>query len=345
MEAVKKRKFGVLSDGTKVSLYTVTNGNVSFSVTDYGAVLTSVIVPSKKHGNADVVLGPSTLDGVVRCTSWFGAVVGRFANRISGARFNVGGAEYRLAANEGSNCLHSGLPKYCKMMWQADAVETATSVGVRFTRVSPDGEQGFPGNVKFEVLYLLSAHNELTLRYRAETDQETPVNMTNHSYFNLAGAGTILSHTAQITSGAVLEIGEGTIPTGNILAAEGTPFDFAQTHTIGERINAPELQATRGYDHCFVLDNKGKLKKFAVFADPVSGRSMTCATNQPGFQLYTGNFLDGAEGRNGETYGAYAGFCVETQQFPDAPNKPDFPSCILRPGETYDAITMFTFAW
>ena len=230
-------------------------------------------------------------------------------------------------------------------MWEADAVETPNAVGIRFKRTSPDGEQGFPGNVQFEVLYLLSAHNELTMRYRAETDQATPINITNHAYFNLAGSGTILNHTAQIASDSVLEIDDCTIPTGQYISVAGTPFDFKEPHQIGERISDAALQKTRGYDHCFVLDNKGKVRKFAVFTDPVSGRTMSCATNQPGFQLYTGNFLDNAEGRDGQLYGAYSGFCVETQQFPDAPNKPDFPSCIVRPGESYDAITTFSFTW
>lgn len=345
MESVKKRKFGVLSDGTKVNLYTVSNGELTFSASDYGATLTSIIVPSKKHGKADVLLFPSTFDGAVRCNSWFGALVGRFANRISGASFSLDGSKYTLTANEGANCLHSGYPKYCKMMWEADAVETPNAVGIRFKRTSPDGEQGFPGNVQFEVLYLLSAHNELTMRYRAETDQVTPINITNHAYFNLAGSGTILNHTAQIASDSVLEIDDCTIPTGQYISVAGTPFDFKEPHQIGERISDAALQKTRGYDHCFVLDNKGKVRKFAVFTDPVSGRTMSCATNQPGFQLYTGNFLDNAEGRDGQLYGAYSGFCVETQQFPDAPNKPDFPSCIVRPGESYDAITTFSFTW
>ena len=342
VKGMNRTAFGTV-EGREAQLYSFANaGGMEMTVCDYGAHLVSVKVPAKDGSKKDVVLGYGDVSGYVTDPCHLGATIGRNGNRIANAAFELNGVRYQLAANENGNSLHSGPDGYEYRFWEVKEVKDQA---ITLHLDSPDKDQGFPGNFSVDVTYTLTDDNEVSIHYCGTCDADTVANMTNHSYFNLAGAGTILSHTAQITSGAVLEIGEGTIPTGNILAAEGTPFDFAQTHTIGERINAPELQATRGYDHCFVLDNKGKLKKFAVFADPVSGRSMTCATNQPGFQLYTGNFLDGAEGRNGETYGAYAGFCVETQQFPDAPNKPDFPSCILRPGETYDAITMFTFAW
>ena len=342
---VKKRKFGLLSDGSKVYLYKVSNGDMSFCVTNYGCVITSIRVPSKSGTVDDVVLAPETLDALVRSDAAFGACVGRFANRIGGASFSLDGQTYHLDKNDGNNCLHGGFFRWEKQIWKAKVIRNFSEVGVCFKRISPDGEQGMPGNLKIEVTYVLTNKNELCITYKAKTDKTTIVNFTNHSYFNLKGhsKGDVLSHVLKLDCDTYLE-SEGMIPTGRILPVDGTVFDFRQGKAIGTDISASELWATKGYDHCYCIDSAKKNKIFAEVREPVTGRIMTVTTDMPGVQFYTGNWLQGSCGKNGITYRDQSGFCLETQNYPDAPNK-DFPCCVLKPGEEFNSKTVYTFAW
>lgn len=345
---VKKRKFGLLADGSKVSLYTVDNGEMSFSVTNYGCVITSICVPSKKGIVSDVVLGPATFDGLINSDIYFGACVGRFANRISGASFSIDGNQYQLDKNDGDNCLHSGFFRWDKQLWDAEIVETASGTGIRFSRMSPDGEQGMPGNMQVSVTYLLNSHNALTIHYDAVSDAVTPVNITNHSYFNLAGhnSGSIDTHILTLDCSSYLETDEYRIPTGAVLPVDNTPFDFRNPKAIGKDLHTADFSGAKGYDHCYCIDRKkGKLVQFATVFEPVSGRTMTVLSDMPGVQFYTGNWIEGISGKNGYVYHDYDGFCLETQQYPDAPNKPDFPSCLLHPGDRLSSTTVYQFKW
>jgi len=351
---VKKQNYGTLSDGTKATLYTVSNGKMSFCVTDYGCTLTSILVPDKIHGMVDVLLGFSTLDGYVTGKGSYGALVGRFANRISGAAFSVEGKQYSLDANNNGNCLHGGFRRFEKMLWKSKAVSTKHGEGVRFTRTSPSLEQGFPGNVQLEVTYTLNDDNELTLSYRAVTDKATPINLTNHSYFNLAGSGTILNHLLQLNCTSYLDVDKALIPTGKLIPVKGTAFDFTKEKPVGADIK----KTGSGYDHCFVTQNydahaksafeiseKTGLVLAAKVTDPASGRKMTVKTNQIGMQVYTGNSVEGTVGKNGCAYQNHDAICLETQCFPDSPNKPEFPSCILEPDRKYRALTVYGFSF
>ncbi len=342
---IREREFGVLSDGEKVRLFTVKNSEMSFSVTNLGCTVTSIVVPSQSGRKDDILLGFSTLDGFASSRGeYFGAFVGRFANRIGKAAFALNGKEYRLDKNDGENCLHGGFRGYDKCVWKSDTVETKEGRGLRFTRTSRDGEQGFPGNLFLEVTYILTAHNEIVMRYRAETDRDTPVSLTNHSYFNLKGNGngTILDHEMTLNCGSYLEVDDTLVPTGKLDPVDDTPFDFRTAKAIGRDIGATE----NGYDHCFVVNRtNGKLTVCATVFEPETGRGMIVATNQPGVQFYTGNFLAGVKGKMGVPYVKNGAFCLETQQFPDAPNKPEFPDPILRPGDTFEAVSVYGFTW
>ena len=349
---VTKQKFGMLSDGTKVNLYTVKNGKMSFSCTDYGCTITSIVLNDGKGKNTDILAGYSTLEGYINGTVYFGAIVGRFANRIGKAAFALDGKKYELDKNDGPNCLHGGYFGYHKVVWKGKAIDDGKLCGVRFTRTSPDGEQGFPGNVKFTITYLLDENNNLTCIYNAETDKATPVNITNHAYFNLAGKGNIGEHTMQMNSTKRLEVNAKLIPTGKLLDVKGTPFDFTKEKKIGKDIKAVGV----GYDHCYVTElydpenphcglplEDDDLVEFCTVKEPVTGHEMSVFTNMEGCQFYTGNYIKGVTGKNGLVYDSHDAFCLETQCFPDTPNQTSFPSCILEPGQKMKAKTVYSF--
>ena len=345
---VKKKKFGILSDGSKVSLYKVSNGDVSFVATNYGCVITSLLVPSKSGAIDDIVLAPPTLDSLILSDASFGGIVGRFANRIKNACFSLNGKEYQLNKNDGENCLHGGFLRWDKLLWdEVEILEFRDGAGVIFSRTSPSGEQGMPGNLRVSVRYFLDKKNNLEIGYSAICDEDTILNLTNHSYFNLAGhnKGSINSHLLTLQCNQYLEA-KNCIPTGEILPVENTVFDFTTEKSLGQDINAPELQEPRGYDHCYCIDHsKDKLVSFAQVREPVSGRVMTVTTDMPGVQLYTANWLKGDLGKAGKNYQSRDGFCLETQMYPDSPNKPNFPSCVLKAGETFNSTTIYSFKW
>ena len=348
------QNFGVLSDGTKVSLFTVKNKRMSFSVTDYGCRITSIVLHDSDGIETDVVLGYSTLEGYIYDTSYFGAFVGRFANRIKNASFTLDGKRFTLDKNDGRNMLHGGFDGWDKKVWKAKTVSTERGAGVEFTRVSKDGEQGFPGNMRVKVRYILDEKNNLTCRYTASSDKACPVNLTNHSYFNLAGKGTIENHVLKLDCPSYLETTSALIPTGKILSVKDTPYDFLKEKRIGRDIE----KTVTGYDDCFVTkiyDEKNgrsgvpesaeKIIRVAELCDPQSGRTMTVDTNAEGIQLYTGNMLKAVRGKNGRIYGKHAALCLETECFPDSPNIAHFPSCVLLPGKKYESITVYGFRW
>ena len=348
---VSKSKFGMLCDGTKVNLYTVKNGSMSFSCTDFGCTITSIVLNDGKGKKTDVVLGHSTLEGYINGNVFFGAIVGRFANRIGKAEFDLNGKKYQLDKNDGPNCLHGGFDGYHKIVWKGKIIDDGKLCGVRFTRTSPDGEQGFPGNVEITVTYLLDKNNNLTCSYTAKTDKATPINFTNHSYFNLAGKGNVCDHVMQMNSAYYLEVSPKLIPTGKLLDVAGTPFDFNTPKTLGQDID----QIKPGYDHCYVTEvynedtktsvplDDSDLVEFCKVTEPTTGHEMQVFTNLVGCQLYTGNFIQDKIGRAGKKYNIHDGFCFETQCFPDTPNQKDFPTCVLEPGQTMKAKTVYSF--
>jgi len=338
---ISAKTFGILSNGKKVKLYTLSAGDLTFSITNFGASWTSLIVPSKKNGNADVLLGYSGLDGYLDNGKYFGVTVGRFANRIKDASFSLNGKEYSLEANDGKNNLHSGLRGFDKLLWKAEPYEENEGVYVRFELESPDGDCGFPGNLKAVVNYGLTKSNEVIADYKVKVDKPCPVNLTNHAYFNLAGEGkgSILSHEVVLYSSSYIEIDKYAIPTGRLPAVKGSPFDFLKR----KKIDA-DFGRLKGYDHCFVVDGEpGKLRRCAEVFEPDSGRVMKVLTTQPGVQFYTGNFLDNVAGKYGSCYVKHSGFCLETQHFPDTPNRKEFPSCIFGPDKDYHERAVFAF--
>jgi aldose 1-epimerase len=344
---IKRDVFGRLPDGAPVDIYTLKNeAGFEARIMTYGAILVSLKVPDQRGVLADVTLGFDTLDGYLGAHPYFGAVIGRYGNRIAKARFTLDGVEYRLAANNNANTLHGGIKGFDKVVWGAEALQAADGVGLRLTYLSKDGEEGFPGNLAVTVVYTLTNANELRIGYEAAADKATPVNLTNHAYWNLKGEGRgdILGHVLQLEAEAITAVDSAAnlIPTGAIVPVAGTPFDFTSPHTIGERIGRVE----GGYDHNFVLRSGGGTPAFAAHVEePESGRIMEVWTDQPGIQLYTGNFLDGTVvGKGGRAYGKHAAFCLETQHFPDSPNHPHFPSTILRPGEVYRTVSLYKFS-
>ncbi|MCI4445514.1 MAG: galactose mutarotase [Candidatus Aminicenantes bacterium] len=309
---------------------------------NYGATLISLFVPDRKGQLADITLGFDTFEEYLGKNPYFGATVGRYANRIGGAKFVLEGKEYRLAKNEGENHLHGGIKGFDKVIWDVQLKENSHSAGVNFHYLSPDGEEGYPGNLDCQVNYLLTDDNELHISYLAATDKPTHVNISHHSYFNLAGEGKshILKHELQIFASKFTVVDRQLIPTGEIKEVGGTPLDFRLPRLIGERIAKVE----GGYDHNYVLEGLGALSLAARVFEPVSGRLMELYTTEPGLQFYSGNFLDGTiKGKGGQVYDKYAGFCLEPQHFPDSPNKPQFPSTILKPGENYKSFNIFKF--
>jgi aldose 1-epimerase len=342
---VFKGGFGTLPDGRRVELYTLVNRNgLKARLIDYGATLVELTAPDRNGRFGDIVLGFDSLEGYLKSSPYFGCIVGRYGNRIAKGRFTLDGVEYKLAVNNGANHLHGGLVGFDKVLWTAEPVSVEGARGVRFSYLSPDGEEGYPGNLRVTVTYLLTDANELTIRYEAETDKATPVNLTHHSYFNLAGQGNgdILGHELTLFAPSYAPVDEGLIPTGLIAAVAGTPFDFMKPETIGARI----AQVPGGYDHNFVLGSGGgKLAPAATVYEPAGGRVLDILTTEPGIQFYAGNFLDGTiVGKDGKAYPKHAGFCLETQHFPDSPNRPEFPTTILRPGTKYESLTVHKFS-
>lgn len=337
---VQKTPFGSTEDAVAVDLYTCTNANgLVLKMTNYGAIVVSLDVPDRDGNLANVNLGFPTLDGYLARHPYFGSTVGRYCNRIAKGRFTVDGEQYTLATNNGDNHLHGGLVGFDKAIWGAEPIESDSAVGVKFTCVSKDGEEGYPGNVNVTAVYTLNNDNDLVIELTATTDEACPVNLTNHCYWNLAGegSGTIRDHELMIAADKYLPVDDTLIPTGALADVEGTPLDFTQPQTIGAR-----LDQVGGYDHCFVLRGEvGEMKPAACVKDPKTGRVMEIRTTQPGIQFYSGNFLDGTE--TGGGYKQHEGFCLETQHFPDSPNQPSFPSTMLKPGETYKHTTVHRF--
>jgi aldose 1-epimerase len=341
---IEKSNFGQLPDGQNIDLYTLSNTQgLKTGIMTYGATVVFLEVPGRDGRTADITLGHDSLEGYLEASPYFGAVVGRYGNRIAKGRFSLDGKEYKLTINDGENHLHGGIKGFDKVVWNADPVEKENAVGVKFSYLSPDGEEGYPGNLQCTVTYWLTDNNELKLEYLAETDKATPVNLTHHSYFNLAGQGNgdILNHELMLNADKYTPVNDQLIPTGEIAPVEGTPFDFSHPHSIGDRID----QIPGGYDHNFILNSGGgQLALAARVYEPESGRVMEIHTTEPGIQFYSGNFLDGTiTGKSEKVYYQHYGFCLETQHFPDSPNHPNFPSTILRPGETYTSTTVHTF--
>jgi len=348
---MKKDLFGKMPDGSPVDLYTLTNANgVTASITTYGARVTSLKVPDKKGTMADVVLGFDNLDGYFAENPYFGAVVGRYGNRIAKGRFTLDGKTYKLAVNNGVNSLHGGIKGFDKVNWTGADVSTKDTPSLELRSLSKDMEEGYPGALTSIVTYSLTPQNELKIDYKATTNMDTVLNLTNHSYWNLAGAGDgdILGHQLTLVASKFTPVDSTLIPTGQLKDVEGTPFDFRKATAIGERIDDKKDEQIKfggGYDHNFVIDGAdGSLKRCALVTDPTSGRTMEVLTTQPGVQFYTGNFLDGKiKGKGGKVYGHRSALCLETQHFPDSPNKPEFPTVVLKPGEEYKQVTVYKF--
>jgi len=345
---VSKKTFGLLPNGKKVHLYTLKAGDLSLSISTLGATWTSLLVPSRSKGTDDVLLGFSSFDGFVN-NSYFGVTVGRFANRIGGAKFSLGGIDYALYKNDGENTLHGGRMPFSSRVWKAEAYEEQDGVFVRFELKSPNGEEGYPGNLWTAVSYGLTKSNEIVADYTAKVDAPCPVNLTNHAYFNLAGEGRgmdILSTELKLYCPSYIEVDEALIPTGKILPVKNTPLDFQIRKPIGKDIGEFASKKIGGYDHCFVIDGEiGKLRPFAEVYNPFSGRSMRGFGTQPGVQLYTGNSISSLKGKIGSVYEKYGGFCLETQHYPDSPNQSGFPSAIFGPGQDYQERAVFAFDW
>jgi aldose 1-epimerase len=343
---VSKMDFGKTPDGRTVEIYTLTNGKATAKVMTFGATLTELLVPNRDGKLADVVLGFDTLQGYLAGHPYFGSTVGRYANRIAGARFTLNGKDYTLAKNNGPNSLHGGLKAFDKVVWKAEDVSGDRGAAVKFTYNSPDGEEGFPGNLKASVTYTLTYQNELRLDYSATTDKATPVNLSNHTYFNLAGlaSGPVLDHVLTLVADQYTPVDANLIPTGELAPVKGTPLDFTTPTAIGARFD--QLQGDPvGYDHNFVLRGGSGVPFGARVYEPNSGRVLEMFTTEPGVQLYTANFLDGTlTGKGGVVYRKHQGFCLEAQHFPDSVHHPSFPSTILEPGKTYTQVTIYKFS-
>ena len=346
MSNIQHEQFGKLPDGSVVKRYTLKNKNgVIAKVMEYGAILTELWMPDRNGRSGNVVCGFDNLDQYLKGHPFFGATTGRYANRIAKGRFTLDGQEYTLATNNGPNALHGGLKGFDKQLWKSEILPSkAGQQSIQFTYLSKDGEEGYPGNLNVAVVYSLTDENSLVIDYTATTDKATVVNLTNHSYFNLAGSGDILSHEIRIAADRYTPVNDQLIPTGELAPVAGTPLDFQKSTPIGERI--AKLQPTPGgYDHNFILKRNGPgLEAIAWVSEPTTGRTMEVLTTEPGMQLYSANFLDGKlKGVNGVTYNKHSALCLETQHFPDSPNNPAFPSTTLRPGETYKTATVYRF--
>ncbi|HEX8891199.1 MAG TPA: aldose epimerase family protein [Pyrinomonadaceae bacterium] len=348
---MKVERFGTV-EGKEVSLYTLTNRHgVEARIMNYGGILVSLKVPDRNNRLEDVVLGYDNLNDYTEGNAgYLGALIGRYGNRIARGRFRLNGVEYTLATNNNENHLHGGVKGFDKVLWTARPLKTRGGDALELTYLSRDGEEGYPGNLQVRVVYTLTDQNELRIDYNATTDKDTIVNLTHHSYFNLAGAGngTILNHQLTINASRFTPVDATLIPTGELKSVKGTPFDFTQPTAIGARINDADEQLKRGngYDHNWVLDGRpGMLRRVAEVSEPTTGRVMGVWTTEPGIQLYTGNYLGEARpGKGGKPYKQHYGFALETQHFPDSPNEPKFPSTVLRRGATYRSTTIYKFS-
>lgn len=345
---IHKHPFGKLPDGPDVERYTLENDDgVTVQIITYGGIITTLRTPDRDGNLGDVVLGFDSLDGYLAGHPYFGCIVGRFANRIAGGRFTLDGVTYQLAVNNGPNHLHGGVSGFDKKLWRASTGRSDGAVSLALSYLSPDGEEHYPGNLSVTVTYTLTRDDALYIGYSARTDKPTILNLTNHTYFNLASRGDILDHEVTINADRFTPVSESLIPTGELQPVEGTPLDFRQPQRIGARIDDAHEQLVRagGYDHNFVINGAmGELRFAARVYEPSSGRTLEVYTTEPGMQLYTGNFLNGTiTGKGGMVYGRRTGLCLETQHFPDSPNQPNFPSVVLRPGEAFRSTTVFKF--
>jgi len=350
--SITKESFGKTPEGQQADLYVLKNkGGAEAAITNYGGALVSLKMPDRNGKMADIVLGYDNVDGYVADKSYFGALVGRYGNRIGHAQFALDGKTYTLAKNNGENSLHGGIKGFNKALWTAKTVSAKEGQALELSYLSKDGEEGFPGNLKVTVVYTLTDDNALRISYTATTDKKTVVNLTNHAYFNLAGqrSGDVLGHLLMVQADQFTPVDAGLIPTGELRDVTGTPFDFRKPTAIGARIEEADEQIKLGggYDHNFVL-KKGAERGESLAArvvEPTSGRVMEVWTTEPGIQFYTGNFLDGkSSGKGGAKYGKRNAFCLETQHFPDSPNQPKFPSVVVKPGERYHTITTYKFS-
>jgi len=340
--SAQKESFGQTSDGRQIDLFTLTNtSGLRAKIMSYGAILVSMEVPDRDGNLADITLGFDTLDGYLAGHPYFGATVGRYANRIGKAKFVLDGVEYELAANNDENHLHGGVKGFDKVVWKLEDLRSDSNEAVvKLSYISEDGEEGYPGNLACSVIYTLTKDNELKFSYEAQTDKTTVINLTNHSYWNLAGQGDVLGHELTLNAEKYTVVDSGLIPTGENRSVKDTPMDFTLPMSIGSRIGRVE----GGYDHNYVLNSSGLLARAAAVYEPTSGRVMEIYTSEPGIQLYTGNFLDGSlTGKEGKVYNKHYGFCLETQHFPDSPNKLEFPSVVLLPGLKYSTETVHKF--
>ncbi|MBV9470860.1 MAG: galactose mutarotase [Abitibacteriaceae bacterium] len=348
---ITRKSFGKAPDGHPISLYTLTNAHgMEARITNYGGIVVSLTAPDRNGKFGDVVLGYSTIDGYIKNSPYFGALIGRYGNRIAKGHFTLDGHTYKLAVNNGPKSLHGGKKGFDKVVWQAHEVRARNGVGLALHYLSKDGEEGYPGNLSVDVLYTLTNNNELRIDYKATTDKDTVLNLTNHSYFNLAGQGNgdVLGHLMMINADKFTPIDKTSIPLGDLKPVQVTPFDFRKPTAIGARINEQDQQLKfgTGYDHNFVLNRKGTGLSLAARAyEPKTGRVLEAYTTQPGVQFYTGNFLDGTiKGKGGKVYKQRYAFCLETQHYPDSPNRPDFPTTVLKPGQTYKQTTVYKFS-
>ena len=349
--SISKKPFGKTKDGKAVELYTLTNKNgLNTGIMTYGGTVVSLNVPDKNGKLGDVVCGFDSVAEYEAKSPYFGCITGRYANRIAKGKFKLEGEDYTLVTNNEPNHLHGGTKGFDKIVWKASTEDTPRGPSVTFSHTSPDGDEGYPGNLSMEVTYTLTHNDELRIDYKATTDKATVVNLTNHSYFNLAGHGngTILDHNLTLFCDKYTPTDATAIPIGELASVEGTPFDFRTATPIGKRIDSShtQLQYGKGYDHNFVVNGRpgGSPRRTAVVHDPKSGRVMEISTTEPGVQLYTGNFLDGLAGKDGKTYVHRGALCLETQHFPDSPNQKAFPSVVLRPGNTYTHTTVHKFS-
>jgi len=348
---ITKTSFGKTSADENVDLYTLRNVNgVEAKIANYGGIVVSLKVPDRNGKFDDVVLGFKDFEGYLKNDPYFGALIGRYGNRIAKGRFTLNGVEYKLAVNNGENHLHGGIKGFDKVVWTGSENKTKAGPAVVLTYLSKDGEEGYPGNLQVRVVYTLTNNNELKIDYSATTDKDTVINLTHHSYFNLAGEGNgdILNHLLTINANRFVPTDAGSIPTGELRSVAGTPFDFLKPTAIGARINQDDeqLKSGNGYDHTFVINGRpGTLRLAATASEPASGRVMQVWTTEPGVQFYTGNFLNGTlTGKSGKVYQRRFGFCLETQHFPDSPNHPSFPTTTLKKGATYKSTTIYKFS-
>ena len=349
-QKITRADFGKTPDGQSVELFTLTNAmGTEAKITNYGGILVSLSVPDRTRKFADVVLGFNDLESYLKGHPYFGSIIGRYGNRIAKGHFSLDGVEYKLAVNNGPNHLHGGIKGFDKVVWTPAPTTTRNAASLSLTYLSTDGEEGYPGNLNVKVVYTLTNKNELRIDYSATTDKDTVINLTHHSYFNLAGEGNgdILNHQLTLKANRFLPTDATSIPTGELRSVGGNPFDFVTAHAIGERINQndQQLQFGNGYDHNWVVNGKpGRLRVAAEVYEPTSGRLMQVWTTEPGIQFYTGNFLDGTlTGKSRKAYQRRSGFCLETQHYPDSPNEPKFPTTTLRKGATYTSTTIYHF--